>query len=149
MQCGIVDDSWSLLKDLDKFEPLMINACGEGNWVILSNYDRVLATPELLQSAIWLAATDFINAAAWILVVLVLEVEVRAVLAPRNDGTSNGGAIFSFKLMLYFILFAAAVYWGFEGDFLDFWDAILWLFAFFVIERNVVSWREEAGSVPD
>jgi hypothetical protein len=51
--------------------------------------------------------------------------------------------------MLYFMLFAAAGYWGFEGDFLDFWDAILWLFAFFVIERNVISWREEAGSVPD
>jgi len=51
--------------------------------------------------------------------------------------------------MLYFILFAAAVYWGFEGDFLDFWDAILWLFAFFVIERNVVSWREETDLVVD
>jgi len=149
MQCGIVDESWSFLKDLDKYEPLTINVCGEGNWVILSNYDRVLATPELLQSAIWLAATDFINAAAWILVVLVLEVEVRAVLASRSGGTSDGGAIFSLKLLLYFILFAAAVYWGFEGDFLDFWDAILWLFAFFVIERNVVSWREETGLVAD
>ena len=48
------------------------------------------------------------------------------------------------KGLLYFILFAAAVYWGFEDDFLDFWDAVLWLFAFFVIERNVVSWRQEA-----
>ena len=149
MQCDILDDSWSLLKGLDKFEPLTVNACGQGSWVILSNYDRVLATPELLQSAIWLAATDFINAAAWILVVLVLEVEVRAVLASRSGGTSDGGAILSLKLLLYFILFAAAVYWGFKGDFLDFWDAILWLFAFFVIERNVVSWREETDLVAD
>ena len=144
IQCGIVDESWSLLKDLDQFEPLMINACDEGNWLVLNNYDRVLATPELLQSAIWLAATDFINAAAWILVVLVLEVEVRAVLSSNGEVVSVGRAIFLFKLLLYFILFTAAVYWGFEGDLLDFWDAILWLFAFFVIERNVVSWRKEA-----
>ena len=149
MQCGMVDNNWSLLKDLDKFEPLMVDACGEGNWVVLSNYDRVLATSELLQSAIWLAATDFINATAWILVVLVLEVEVRAVLASEGEGTSAGGAIFLFKLLLYFILFVAAIYWGFEGDFLDFWDAILWLFAFFVIERNVVSWREKTDTIAD
>ena len=149
MQCGAVDNEWSLLKDLDQFEPLMINACGEGNWVILSNYDRVLATPELLQSAIWLAATDLINAAAWILVVLALEVEVRSVLSSRREGVSVRGVIFNLKFPLYFILFAAAAYWGFEGDFLDFWDAILWLFAFFVIERNVVSWREETDLVAD
>ena len=146
MQCGVLNNSWSLLKDLDRFEPLTINVCSEGNWVVLSNYDRVLAAPELLQSAIWLAATDFINAAAWILVVLVLEVEVRSVLSSRRLGKSGGGVIYPIKLSLYFILFAAAVYWGFEGEFLDFWDAILWLFAFFVIERNVASWREETDS---
>jgi hypothetical protein len=144
MYCGIVDDSWSLLTDLDQFEPSLVDVCGQDDWLVLTNYERVLAAPQLLQSAIWLAATDFINAAAWILVVVVLEVEVRSVLAMRGPGASSGRLIYPFKLSLYFILFAAAVYWGFEGDLLDFWDAILWLFAFFVIERNVVSWREEA-----
>ena len=147
--CGSVDGSWSLLKDLDQYEPLAINVCSEGDWVVLTSYERVLAAPELLQSAIWLAATDFINAAAWILVVLVLEVEVRSVLALRNQSPSAGGSIYLFKILLYVVLFAAAVYWGFEGEFLDFWDAILWLFAFFVIERNVASWREETDSVAD
>ena len=147
--CVSVDDSWSLLKDLDQYEPLAINVCSEGDWVVLTSYERVLAAPELLQSAIWLAATDFINAAAWILVVLVLEVEVRSVLALRNQSPSAGGSIYLLKILLYVVLFAAAVYWGFEGEFLDFWDAILWLFAFFVIERNVASWREETDSVAD
>lgn len=147
--CGSVDGSWSLLKDLDQYEPLAINVCSEGDWVVLTSYERVLAAPELLQSAIWLAATDFINAAAWILVVLVLEVEVRSVLALRNQSPSAGGSIYLLKILLYVVLFAAAVYWGFEGEFLDFWDAILWLFAFFVIERNVASWREETDSVAD
>jgi hypothetical protein len=50
----------------------------------------------------------------------------------------------STKVLLYGILFAAAVYWGFEGDFLDFWDAFLWLFAFFFIEQNLFAWQAEA-----
>jgi hypothetical protein len=36
-----------------------------------------------------------------------------------------------------------AIYWGFDGDFVDFWDAFLWLVAFFFIELNVVEWRHE------
>ena len=47
-------------------------------------------------------------------------------------------SIFKFlKLGLYSILFVAALYWGSEGDFLDFWDAFLWLVAFFFIESNL------------
>ena len=37
----------------------------------------------------------------------------------------------------------AAVYWGFKGKFLDFWDAALWLFAFVFIELNVFEWQQE------
>ena len=47
------------------------------------------------------------------------------------------------KFVLYSMLFVAAVYWGFKGDFVDFWDAFLWLVAFFFIEMNVVEWRKE------
>jgi hypothetical protein len=47
------------------------------------------------------------------------------------------------KFVLYTILFVAAVYWGIYGDFIDFWDAFLWLLAFFFIEMNVVEWRKE------
>ena len=47
------------------------------------------------------------------------------------------------KLVLYSTLFAAAVYWGIKGTFVEFWDAFLWLVAFFFIERNVVEWRQE------
>jgi hypothetical protein len=47
------------------------------------------------------------------------------------------------KVALYSILFLCAVYWGIKGDFVDFWDAFLWLLAFFFIEMNVVEWRAE------
>lgn len=142
--CTAVDASWSVLVNLDRFEPLLSNPCNSGEWLALSNYERVIASPESYQRAVLLAAVDFINATAWILVVIVLEIEVRAVLATTGRRRLGSTFVNPAKALLYFILFAAAVYWGFEDDFLDFWDAILWLFAFFVIERNVVSWRQEA-----
>lgn len=141
--CADIDSSWSVLVNLDSFEPLAVNPCDGGQWLALTDYERVIATPESYQRAVWLAAVDFINAAAWILVVIVLEIEVRAVLASSRQRFIGPAIINPTKGLLYVILFAAAVYWGFEDDFLDFWDAVLWLFAFFVIERNVVSWRQE------
>ena len=142
--CADIDSSWSVLVNLDSFEPLVVNPCDGGQWLALSDYERVITSPESYQRAVLLAAVDFINAAAWILVVIVLEIEVRAVLASSRQRFIGPAIINPAKGLLYFILFAAAVYWGFEDDFLDFWDAVLWLFAFFVIERNVVSWRQEA-----
>jgi hypothetical protein len=142
--CASIDSSWSVLVNLDRFEPLATNPCESGQWLALSDYERVIATPESYQRAVLLAAVDFINAAAWILVVIVLEIEVRAVLSSSRKQLIGSAVINPTKGLLYLILFAAAVYWGFEDDFLDFWDAVLWLFAFFVIERNVVSWRQEA-----
>lgn len=144
--CADIDSSWSVLVNLDSFEPLAVNPCDGGQWLALTDYERVIATPESYQRAVWLAAVDFINAAAWILVVIVLEIEVRAVLASSRQRFIGPAIINPTKGLLYVILFAAAVYWGFEDDFLDFWDAVLWLFAFFVIERNVVSWRQETDA---
>ena len=45
------------------------------------------------------------------------------------------------KFVLYSTLLLAAIYWGFKGGFLDFWDAFLWLVAFVFIEMNVFEWR--------
>ena len=47
------------------------------------------------------------------------------------------------KSAVYFILFACAVYWGFAGEFLDFWDAFLWLVAFIFIEMNLFQWHAD------
>jgi hypothetical protein len=51
--------------------------------------------------------------------------------------------------VLYTTLIAAAIFWGFKGNFLDFWDAALWLFAFVFIELNVFEWQQEIRGDPD
>ncbi len=89
-----------------------------------------------------LAWVDVINAGVWLLVVLVLEIDVRL----QERGRLEGAALHSsnaVKFVLYAILFLAAIYWGFKGDFVDFWDAFLWLVAFVFIEMNVFDWRAE------
>ena len=77
------------------------------------------------------------------LVVIFLEIEVR--LLTRWGGGSRPMARLanSLKVVLYTTLVVAAIYWGFKGDFLDFWDAALWLFAFVFIELNVFEWQQE------
>ena len=142
--CALLDGGYSLLLDLDEYEPLDAGNCSAlaGQLYQLAGFD-ILADGETLRSAQLLAWTDVINAADWILIVIVLEVEVRLQLRGRLSGRVLG-ATKLIKLVLYFILFLAAAYWGYAGDFLDFWDAALWLFAFIFIELNVFSWHYQS-----
>ena len=77
------------------------------------------------------------------MVVLILEIDVRLQEKGLYEGLVLRASNVS-KFVLYSILFVAAVYWGLYGDFVDFWDAFLWLLAFFFIEMNVVEWRQES-----
>lgn len=142
--CTLVDQGWSLLLSLDEFAPLDDASCTglEGPLYQLSTYN-VLATADNLRATQWLAWTDVINAGVWILVVIVLEIEVRLQLRGGvSDTLLRAGKYL--KTLLYGLLFVAAAYWGLAGDFLDFWDAALWLFAFIFIELNVFEWQYES-----
>ena len=143
--CSLVDQGYSVLMDLDEYAPLDAGNCAafSGEAYRLNGFE-ILADGEVLRAAQKLAWTDVINAAAWILVVIVLEIEVRLQLRGDLSGHIMRIARF-FKLFIYGILFAAAAYWGYAGDFLDFWDAALWLFAFIFIELNVFEWQYESS----
>ena len=141
--CSLVGQDWSVLMDLDDFVDLDAETCAllQGElWQVGAG--AVVTDLDKLQSTQWLAWTDVINSATWILVVLVLEADVQLQLRGAYTGRLLLASKVS-KVVLYSILFAAAVYWGFEGDFLDFWDAFLWLFAFFFIEQNLFAWQQE------
>ncbi len=136
-------EGWSILVKLDEFQPLTAETCAmlQGSlWQVGSG--QVVADADTLRATRWLAWADVINSVTWILVVLLLEIDVRLQLRGAYAGRVLLASKIS-KVVLYGILFAAAVYWGFEGDFLDFWDAFLWLFAFFFIEQNLFAWQAE------
>ncbi len=143
--CVNLDQQLSLLLDLDEYAPLDAGNCASlaGDVYRLDGFDIVVGG-DVLQAARWLAWTDIINSADWILVVIVLEMEVRLQLRGSLSDSIMGGTKY-IKVALYAILFLAAAYWGYAGSFLDFWDASLWLFAFLFIELNVFEWQHETS----
>jgi hypothetical protein len=145
--CSLAADGWSYAIDLDDFSAITAANCG--SFSTANSFLRFESMPAVVDAAGLadiriLAWVDVINAAIWLLVVVVLEVDVRLQERDRLKGEALriSNAV---KFVLYGMLLLAAIYWGIKGDFIDFWDAFLWLVAFVLIELNVFEWRHEAN----
>ena len=143
--CSLLVQEFSLLIDIDEYLPLDIANCAAmGPELYRFNEFEIVADRQTLDAVQYLGWTDLINSATWILVCVVLEVEVRLQLRGKlSDRIMNVSKYL--KFVLYGTLFCGAGYWGYAGDFLDFWDAALWLFAFIFIELNVFEWQHETS----
>ena len=143
--CSLASVQWSYAIDLDEYQ--LINAANCGSFsagIVFYQFPEMHAIVDQVgrTAIIRLAWVDVINAAVWLMVVLLLEIDVR--LQERDLLKGNALKISSSsKYVLYSLLFLAAAYWGWKGDFVDFWDAFLWLVAFVFIELNVFDWRLE------
>jgi len=144
--CSLVNDQWAYSYDIEEYTTITAENCNTfssaGSFLQFHDARAVVDAPGLA-AIIGLAWIDVINAAVWLLVVLVLEIDVRLQEHNRYEGLAYriSGAL---KVILYATLLYAAVYWGIKGDFVDFWDAFLWLVAFVFIELNVFEWRKES-----
>jgi len=116
---------------------------------------RLLAYAVILHSAWEYASADYIaehgtvdiwNASTWLVIVLLLEYDV---YSPgeyaRWEWHLRNGA----KLVLYGALFVYALLWGLRGDWLDTYDALLWILCFFAIEVNVLEFEEQIPYADD
>ena len=144
--CSIVAEQWAYAIDIDEYTAITAANChtfsSAGSFLRFDDLKAVVDVPGLA-AIIGLAWIDVVNAAVWLLVVLVLEVDVRLQEHNRFEGWALRISS-AMKIVLYATLLYAAIYWGIKGDFVDFWDAFLWLVAFVFIELNVFEWREEA-----
>jgi uncharacterized protein with PQ loop repeat len=144
--CALADSDWVYAVDLDEYAPITAANCTDfssaDSFVRFGSMQAAVDAAGLvaITSLAWI---DVVNAAVWLLVVLILEIDVRLQEHDRFEGLALKLSNF-FKVLLYSALFYAAVYWGIKGDFVDFWDAFLWLIAFVFIELNVFEWRQEA-----
>lgn len=142
--CSLVGTGWTWVADLDEYLPLDAAACTvlQGHDLLQLNGTRILGSREALDAAAALAVIDVVNSATWLVVVVLLETEVWLQLKDLLTGRvlRIGKAV---KAFFYAVLFVCAIYWWFYGDFLDFWDAFLWLVAFIFIEMNIFTWHEE------
>jgi hypothetical protein len=86
----------------------------------------------------WLDAT---NAWLWIGVVVVLELQVRAPLFAARHRKACTAA----SLTLYVVLAAVALAWLLRGEWLDGYDALLWISAFALIEMDLLRLADQPG----
>ena len=147
--CRLAKSGWSYAVDLDEYVGLTAQNCSGFSeataFLRLPGLDAVVDAVGLgdIRRLAWV---DVLNSGVWLLVVLLLEIDVRLqakdLLTGSVERLSNGA-----KYAMYSILLLAAVYWGLAGDFVDFWDAFLWLVAFYFIELNVVERQEDAQEI--
>jgi len=143
--CSLIPGPWSWAVTLDNYAELTpANCVTFSDAGVFYQFRDMMAVVDSrgLTDIRYLAWVDVINAGVWLLVVLVLEIDVRLQERDRLKGlalTMSNAA----KVVLYALLLLAAIYWGLKGDFVDFWDALLWLVAFVFIELNVFEWRQE------
>lgn len=145
--CQLAADQWAYAIDLDEYQIITAENCASfssanvffqlpGIDVVVDKIGKVD-----IQRLAWV---DVINAAVWLLIVLILEIDVRLQDRDLMKGTALAISNFS-KYILYSLLVLALIYWGVKGDVVDAWDSFLWLVAFAFIETNVHEWRQESN----
>ena len=142
--CDVIGSGFTYIADLDEYPPIDATSCQSlrGETLYRITGTQIIGSAAALDAATKLSIVDIVNAGDWLLVVAFLEVEVFLQINQRltNRMVATNTYI---KAVLYGLLLVCAVYWGINGDFLDFWDAFLWLVAFVFIELNIFEWHAE------
>jgi hypothetical protein len=144
--CTLVGQNWSYATTFGEYVEIVASNCASfSNLDAFVRFDGVAAVVDEpgLAGIQFLAMVDVVNAGVWLLVVLLLEADVRL----QENNSFEGIAFYLStvaKIILYSILALAVVAWMITGDFVDWWDAFLWLVAFVFIELNVFEWRHES-----
>lgn len=142
--CTLAGRGWSFAITFGEYaEITAANCAGLTSLDTLMRFDglNVVVDGPGMKRIRFLSSVDVVNACVWLLVVLLLEVDVRLQQHDRLEGMalllSNAA-----KTVLYTTLTLAVVAWSVFGDFEDWWDALLWLIAFVFIELNILAWGE-------
>ena len=144
--CALVGQNWSYATTFGEYAEITATNCTSFSTLdTFVSFDGVAAVVDQpgLAGIQFLAMVDVVNAGVWLLVVLLLEVDVRLQEKNRFEGLALHLSTAA-KIILYSVLALAVVAWMVTGDFVDWWDAFLWLVAFVFIELNVFEWRQES-----
>jgi hypothetical protein len=144
--CALAGQNWSYATTFGEYAEITASNCASfSDLDTFVRFDGVAAVVDQpgLAAIHFLAMVDVANAGVWLLVVLLLEVDVRLQEKNRFEGMALYLSTAA-KVVLYSVLALAVVAWMVTGDFVDWWDAFLWLVAFVFIELNVVEWRQES-----
>lgn len=140
--CSLIGDGVTYADDLYEFVPLTAENCATPDAPLYQHEAlKIVADDAKLDELEKLAITDVVNAGTWILIVVVLWIDI--FLQLRGELTERFYRWNSYlKVVLYGTLIVACGYWASLGDLMGFWDALLWILAFFFIELNLFQWHE-------
>ncbi|NQY63811.1 MAG: hypothetical protein HRT38_08730 [Alteromonadaceae bacterium] len=148
--CTLASD-WKFMETLNVYTPFTTENClvfskASTEFFVYSDF-KVIASATTLSDTKMLSWVDVINSGAWLSVVLMLEIDVRMQLSHVKKAQLKRVLWDKYniyvKVIVYGILLLAAIYWGVTGNFIEFWDAFLWLLAFVLIEMNMFEWQAE------
>ncbi len=143
--CAHLSDDLVFMNSLDLFSTVDTENCASlvsGDNLYRDPAKNRIADINTLSASQDLALTDVINASTWILIVIILEADDWIKSRFETDVRLAMALNFA-KVTLYSFLLGCAIFWGFSGVFLDFWDAFLWIVAFAFIELNVFDYRDK------
>ena len=135
--CDLTMQQFAILVGLDEYQVLTAGNCaGITGDLFVNEQTKTLAEASALTQVTRLAWVDVVNSGTWLLILALLELDVRPDVKGQFPGWFAATSLRA-KYLLYAVIVGAAVYWGIFGTILDFWDAFLWIAAFIFIERNV------------
>ena len=145
--CAHLSDDLVFMNSLDLFSTVDAENCASlvsGDTLYRDPAKNRIADINTLSASQDLALTDVINASTWVLIVIILEADDW--IKSRFETDIRLAMVLNFaKVTLYSFLLGCAIFWGFSGVFLDFWDAFLWIVAFAFIELNVFDYRDKTS----
>lgn len=143
--CSMVGDGVTYAEDLYEFVPLTPDNCSDAKAPLYQHSElKIVADDAKYDELQKLAITDVVNAGTWILIVIVLWIDI--FLQLRRELTDKLYRWNTYlKGVLYGTLIVACLYWLSLGDLMGFWDALLWILAFFFIELNLFQWHESTS----
>jgi hypothetical protein len=117
--------------------------CAEfvGEKLFKSPSDNLIATEPTLPALVKLGWVDVFNSNAWLVIVLLFQVEVMLEQAKKLT-KHKLHIVMAWKIAAYLVLLGCAIYWTMASAFIDSWDAWLWLLAFILIDLNMLGLDE-------
>lgn len=142
--CSFSDGDISFSRNLVYTEINAANCASlaQGDSLYLFAQGQALTDTAGMRIAWELAWVDLVEVLAWLLVLLSLEVMVRLQEKGITDGVLMETARVS-KVILYGVLWGAALYWAWRGHWMFVWDETLWILGFIAIGMNLSQWRNE------
>jgi hypothetical protein len=141
--CYFANTNFAYMTESARPVELTEKNCGDLKGEELFKYptDNVIATESVIPALLKLGWIDIFNSNAWLLVVLLFQVEL-SLEQSKKLTKRRLKTVLIWKAFAYLVLLACAIYWTIFSAFIDWWDAWLWLVAFILIDLNLLGLDE-------